>query len=92
MAFRYDGKDIQTALGQGVDNKLTRPESPVTHGYEGGTPIRFAGTEIQKNIGLSGEFGSQTRDPKMKGYFGDWTGYWTSGPFAPASAMEEEVV
>lgn len=92
MAFRYDGKDIQTALGQGVDNKSTRQETPVTFAYEGGTPIRFAGTEIQKNIGLSGEFGSQTRDPKMKGYFGDWTGYWTSGPFAPASAMEEEVV
>jgi hypothetical protein len=86
VTFRYDGKDIETALGQGIDNKSTRQETPVTFAYEGGTPIRFAGAEIQKNIGLAGEFGSQTKDPKMKGYFGDWTSFWTGGPFGPADA------
>jgi hypothetical protein len=84
VTFRYDGKDIGTALGQGVDNKQTRQEAPVTFGYEGGTPIRFAGAALRENIGMNGEFGAQTKDPKSKEYFGDWTGYWTGGPFGPA--------
>lgn len=88
MAFRYDGKDIATALSQGVDNKLTRAEAPVTFGYEAGTPIRFAGEELKNNIGMVGDFGSSTKDPKMKGYFKDWTGYWSSGPFGPAGPDE----
>ncbi len=88
MAFRYDGKDIATALGQGVENKLTRSEAPVTFGYEAGTPIRFAGEELKDNIGMVGDFGSSTKDPNMKGYYKDWTGYWSSGPFGPASPQE----
>jgi hypothetical protein len=84
VAFRYDGKDIATALGQGVDNKKTRAEAPVTFGYEGGTPIRFAGKELAENIGMVGDFGNSTKDPEMKDYFKDWTGFWVSGPFSPA--------
>lgn len=85
MAFRYDGKDVATALGQGVDNKLTRAEAPVTFGYEAGTPIRFAGKQLVDNIGMVGEFGVSTKDPNMKGYFKDWTGFWANGPFGPAA-------
>lgn len=86
MAFRYDGKDVVTALGQGVDNKLTRAEAPVTFGYEAGTPIRFAGKQLADNIGMVGEFGTSTNDPKMKSYYGDWAQQWTSGPFGPSDS------
>lgn len=83
MAFQYDGKDVGVALGQGVDNKKTRQEAPVTFGYESGTPIRFAGAELRRNIGMNGEFGTQTQDKKSKSYFRDWTSFWTQGPFSP---------
>lgn len=91
MAFRYDGKDVATALGQGVENKQSRAEAPVTFGYEAGTPIRFAGDQLQKNIGMVGEFGTSTKDPNMKGYFKDWTGFWSSGPFGPGIPQEGEM-
>lgn len=92
MAFRYENKDVGTALSQGVDNKLTRAEAPVTFGYEAGTPIRFAGDQIKENIGLAGEFGASTKDPGMKKYYGDWTAYWSNGPFGPATPAEGEMV
>lgn len=95
MAFRYDGKDIQTALGQGVDNKLTRPESPVALAYEQGTPMRlpnrFAGSELANSLGMAGEFGASTKDPNMKRYFKEFTSYLEGGPFASNGPFGEVI-
>lgn len=83
MAFSYKDKDVSTALGQGIDNKASRQETPVTFAYEGGTPIRFAGSEMVKNLGMVGEFGLSTKDPGMKNYYRDWTSFYSNGPFGP---------
>ena len=91
MAFRYDGKDVAQALGQGVDNKETRRETPVTFAYEQGTPVRFAGSELAKNIGMAGEFGTSTKDPNMKRYYQDFTSYLEGGPFATNGPFGEVI-
>lgn len=87
MAFSYSGKDVATALSQGVDNKQSRAETPVTFAYEAGTPIRFAGSEISKRLGgTDGEFGfmsNNRKDKEAQGYLKRFADQWTSGPFGP---------
>lgn len=89
MAFplgQRDPSSIGDALGQALLEKETRREKPVTFGYEAGTPVRFAGAEIARNLGMNGEFGTMTNDKKDKNsqaYLKKFVDQWTSGAFSP---------
>lgn len=89
MAFPLGQRDpgsISDALGQALLDKETRREKPVTFGYEAGTPTRFAGEEISRNLGLNGEFGAMTNDKKdtdSQAYLKKFVDQWTSGAFSP---------
>jgi hypothetical protein len=89
VAFRLSQRDpesISVALGQALADKQSRHEKPVTFGYEAGTPVRFAGEEVERQLGLNGEFGAMTNDKKDKnaqGYLKKFVDQWTSGAFSP---------
>ena len=85
MTFRLP-EDYPTAFAKAIDQKSAQQEVPATFGYVEGTPSRFAGEKMVRDLGLVGEFGAMTNDKKDKGaqkYLKDWTSQWTSGPFGP---------
>lgn len=86
MAFSYDSKDVGAALDAGVWNAEALEERPVDFQYKAGSPIRFAGDRIMRNLGTNGEFGSRTNnkeDKEMQQAMLRFTKQWTRGPFAP---------
>lgn len=94
MAFTYESKNVQAALSAGIENARALEERPVDFQYKAGTPIRFAGSRIEKNLGADGEFGAFTNNKKDKegqAYLSRFAQQWTSGPFAPEALAREEV-
>lgn len=86
MAFSYDSKDVGAALAAGVENAKALEERPVDFQYRAGSPIRFAGDQIMRNLGANGEFGYMTnnkKDREGQEYLKRFTKQWTGGPFAP---------
>lgn len=85
MTFRLPD-DYPTAFAKAIEQKSAQQEVPATFGYIEGTPSRFAGEKMVRDLGLVGDFGVMTNDKKDKGaqgYLRDWTSQWTSGPFGP---------
>jgi hypothetical protein len=87
VAFSYKGKDVSMALGQAIENKASREETPIAFGYTGGTVERFAGDRMLRKKGLAGDFGSSTQDPEGKLQVGDWAKLWAAGPLGPDSGV-----
>lgn len=75
MAFRYDGKDIGSALGMALLDKQARKETPVAFGYENGSPQKYsrmanenrdARALVQQYIEDAGGLGVVANDKRFK--------------------------
>jgi hypothetical protein len=82
-------EDQSRTLAAGVRQARERRERPVEFSTLAGSPSRFAG-EALANMGLSGGFGRQTREPQGQRYLQTWVDLSRNGPGRPQSEMIEE--